>query len=98
MGGIYKIDNPDVLAGILRGLEHLAYDPDDRTMEGIRLVMGKAKYDDINLMAAVCDCLTALMRFGSNETASAAISSIFYIIKGPYSNIIQKQRDRKSVV
>lgn len=93
--GIYKIDDPDVLAGILRGLEHLAYDPDDRTMEGIRFVMGKAKYGDINLMAAVCDCLTALMRFGSNETASAAISNLFYIIKGPYSNIIQNYARQK---
>ncbi|UTC78973.1 hypothetical protein E4O04_13580 [Treponema sp. OMZ 799] len=95
LGAMYKIDNPDVLAGILRGLEHLAYDPDGRTMDGIRFVMGRAKYDDINLMAAVCDCLTALMRFGSNETASAAISNIFYIIKGPYSNIIQNYARQK---
>ncbi|MGI5085598.1 PQQ-binding-like beta-propeller repeat protein [Treponema putidum] len=95
LNGIYKIDDPDVLAGILRGLEHLAYDPDGKTMEGIRFVMGKAKYDDINLMAAVCDCLTALMRFGDQETSRAAISSLFYVIKGPYSNIIQNYARQK---
>ncbi|UTC66423.1 MULTISPECIES: hypothetical protein [unclassified Treponema] len=93
--GIYRVDDPDVLAGILRGLEYLAYDPDDRTMEGVKFIMKRAKYDDINLMIAVCDCLTALMRYGSNETASAAISSIFYIIKGPYSNIIQNYARQK---
>ena len=92
---IYRIDDPDVLAGILRGVEQLAYDPDDRTMEGIRYIMNKAKYNDIGLMTAACDCLTALMRFGEQETTQAAISSLFYIVKGPYSNIIQNYARQK---
>lgn len=85
----------DIGAGIARGLSHLAYDPDGKTMDGIEFLMHKAAYNDTELMTAVCDCLFQMIKFGDEATAKRAVSSLFYVTDGPYSYIIRNYARQK---
>lgn len=82
-------------AGILKGLSHLAYDPDGKIMDSIDFLIKRAAYADIILMTAACDCLMEMMKFGDDETAKRSLSTIFYITEGPYSNIIRDYARQK---
>ncbi len=95
IGEINGIDDSTVLAGILRGLTALAYDPDGKTMQGIKTIMQKARYDDSDLMKAVIDCLEALIKQGDKKTAKEGILTLFSVISGPYSDKIKKYARQK---
>ncbi len=92
---IHSSIDSDVGTGIIRGLGHLAYDPDGKTMDGLDLLMKKADHNDTGLMGAACDCLLQMIKFGDEETAKRAISSLFYVVNGPYSDIIRNYARQK---
>ncbi len=46
-------------------------------------------------MGAACDCLLQMIKFGDEETAKRAISSLFYVVNGPYSDIIRNYARQK---
>lgn len=84
-----------VTAGILRGLEYSAYDPDGKTIEGLRFIIQQASYNDTEIMKAACDCLAVLVKTGGGETAKAAIALLFSITADKYSPFIQNYARRK---
>ncbi len=84
-----------VLAGCINGLMHLAYDPDGKTIDALNLARNKARYNDTDIMTAVIDCLAVLIKYGNKKTAKRAISTLFLISTGPYSNIIQNYARQK---
>ncbi len=87
--------DPTVLAGCLQGLSYLAYDSDGKTLEAVKYIIGKARYDDIEIMKAAIDCISSLIKYGNKKTAKEAISTLFLITSGPYTNIIQKYARQK---
>ena len=88
-------NDSSVNAGILRGLESLAYDSDGKTIAGIDFIIQSTRYHDTETMKAACDCLAALIKSGNNETAKKAISLLFSISTGKYSNLIQNYAQQK---
>lgn len=88
-------NDSSVNAGILRGLESIAYDIDGKTIAGIDFIIQSTRYHDSETMKAACDCLVALVKSGNNETSKKAIGLLFSISTGKYSNVIQNYAQQK---
>ncbi|PIE98366.1 MAG: hypothetical protein CR988_03510 [Treponema sp.] len=82
---------PDVefATGILKGLGGIAYDPDGRTIEAIKILISGENGFNFLLMKSACQALENLVKFGDEYTAKKAVYVLFSIINGGYSNKIK---------